>query len=163
MSTIDITKDLENLTFTLTATFDATVERVWQLWADPRQLERWWGPPEYPATVVDHDLRPEGHVSYYMTGPDGDQPKGYWSIVEVDPPTRLVFRKGFADDEGRPNDGMPVSHAEVTIEPAEDAGTRMTIRSVYASTAQLEQVLAMGMEEGIRDAIGQIDDILAED
>ena len=46
------------LTMTITAEFDAPIERVWQLWADPRQLERWWGPPTYPATVVDHDLSP---------------------------------------------------------------------------------------------------------
>ncbi len=45
-------------TMTLEAEFDASPERVWQLWADPRQLERWWGPPTYPATVTTHDLRP---------------------------------------------------------------------------------------------------------
>ena len=47
----------------------ASPERVWQLWADPRQLERWWGPPTYPATFTQHDLAPGGHVEYHMTGP----------------------------------------------------------------------------------------------
>ena len=41
MSVTGITKNLEALSFTLTAEFDAGVERVWQLWEDPRQLERW--------------------------------------------------------------------------------------------------------------------------
>lgn len=41
-------KDPDALTMTITAEFDAPVERVWQLWENPRQLERWWGPPSYP-------------------------------------------------------------------------------------------------------------------
>jgi hypothetical protein len=40
--------------------------------------------------------------------------------------------------------------------------TRMTITSVSPSTEALEQVLAMGQEEGMRQAVGQIDAILAE-
>ena len=162
MSTVDITKDLENATLVVTSVFAAPTDRVWRLWADPRQLERWRGPEPYPATVVDHDLRPGGHVSYYMTGPEGDQHKGYWNVLEVDPPRRLVFEDGFADDDGAPNDDLPTSRSEVTIEQAADGHARMTITSHYDTTAQLEQVLAMGMEEGIRQAVGQIDALLAE-
>jgi uncharacterized protein YndB with AHSA1/START domain len=162
VSAVDITRDLENATLVVTSVFTASPERVWRLWADPRQLERWWGPDPYPATVVDHDLRPGGHVSYYMTGPDGEQPKGYWRIVEVEPPRRLVFEDGFADDAGEPDDDLPVSRAEITIEVVDDDRTRMTIRSVYDHSTDLEQVLAMGMEQGIRTAVEQIDALLAE-
>jgi uncharacterized protein YndB with AHSA1/START domain len=162
MSAVDITKDLENATLVVTSVFAASPDRVWRLWADPRQLERWWGPDPYPATVVDHDLRPGGHVSYYMTGPEGDQHKGYWRIIEVEPPRRLVFEDGFADDAGEPNDDLPVSRAEVRIERVDVTHTRMTIESVYDTSADLEQVLAMGMEEGIRTAVEQIDALLAE-
>ena len=69
---------------TITVEFDATVERAWQLWADPRQLERWWGPPTYPATFVDHDLSPGGRRTYYMTSPEGDKPHGWWEVLAVD-------------------------------------------------------------------------------
>ena len=162
MSAVDITTDLESATLVVTSVFAASPDRVWRLWADPRQLERWWGPEPYPATVVDHDLQPGGHVTYYMTGPEGDQHKGYWRIVEVEPPRRLVFTDGFADADGQPNDELPTSRAEVTIEQAGDGATRMTISSTYDTTAELEQVLAMGMEEGIRQAVGQIDALLDE-
>jgi len=84
----DVRKDTTALTMTINCEWDAPIERVWQLWADPRQLERWWGPPTYPATVVDHDLTPGGRVNYYMTGPDGDQPRGWWRVIAVDPPHR---------------------------------------------------------------------------
>jgi uncharacterized protein YndB with AHSA1/START domain len=161
MST-DITKDLENATLVVTSVFTASPERVWRLWADPRQLERWWGPDPSPATVVDHDLRPGGHVSYYMTSPEGDQYKGYWRVMEVEAPRRLVFADGFAHDSGEPNDDLPVGRAEVTIERVDDVQTRMTITSIYDTTADLEQVLAMGMEQGIRAAVEQITAVLAE-
>src|SRR4051812_25395813 len=35
--------DHENLTVSVISRFDAPAERVWELWSDPRQLERWWG------------------------------------------------------------------------------------------------------------------------
>lgn len=162
MSIVDITKDLPNATLVVSSVFSASPERVWRLWADPRQLERWWGPDPYPATVVDHDLRPGGHVAYYMTGPEGDQHKGYWHVLEVEPPRRLVFEDGFADDSGAPNDQLPVSRAEVTIEAVDETRTRMTLTTVYDTTAELELVLGMGMEEGIRTAFEQVLELLAE-
>ena len=162
MSIVDITKDLPNATLVVSSVFSASPERVWRLWADPRQLERWWGPDPYPATVVDHDLRPGGHVAYYMTGPEGDQHKGYWHVLEVEPPRRLVFEDGFADDSGAPNDQLPVSRAEVTIEAVDETRTRLTLTTVYDTTAELELVLGMGMEEGIRTAFEQVLELLAE-
>src|SRR4029079_6670957 len=81
MPVTDVQQDLDNLTLTVTADFAAPVARIWQVYADPRQLEKVWGPPTYPATVVEHDLTPGGRVTYYMTGPTGDKQAGYWSIT----------------------------------------------------------------------------------
>jgi uncharacterized protein YndB with AHSA1/START domain len=148
---------------TTTAEFAAAPDRVWQLWSDPRQLERWWGPPTYPATVTAHDLRPGGRVAYYMTGPEGDKPAGYWDVVEAEPPRSLVFRDGFSNDDGSPNTDLPSTESRVRIEEIGDGRTRMTIESIFPSVEAMEQLLAMGMEEGLSQAIGQIDAILAED
>ena len=76
MPVTDVHHDSEARSLTIVADFAAPVERIWQIYADPRQLEKIWGPPEYPATVVDHDLRPGGRVTYYMTGPTGDKHAG---------------------------------------------------------------------------------------
>jgi uncharacterized protein YndB with AHSA1/START domain len=162
MTVTAVRKSRETLTMTISAEFDASAERVWQLWEDPRQLERWWGPPAYPATVDSHDLRPGGRVAYHMTGPKGDQPRGYWDVLETDPPRSLFFRDGFANDDGTPNDAMPRNEARVTIEEIGDGRTRMSIESHFPSAEAMEQVLTMGMEEGITQAVGQIDAILAE-
>jgi uncharacterized protein YndB with AHSA1/START domain len=163
MTVTAVRKDAEALTMTLEAEFEASADRVWQLWADPRQLERWWGPPTYPATFTKHAIAPGSRVEYHMTGPQGDQPHGYWEIVEVDPPRRLVFLDGFAHADGTPNTDMPVNTARVTIDELAGGRTRMSITSEFPSTAAMEQNLAMGMEEGLKEAVGQIDAILAED
>ena len=162
MTVTDVRKDTEALSMTITAEFDASPERVWQLWADPRQLERWWGPPTYPATFESFDLRPGARVAYHMTGPTGDQPRGWWEIVEVNPPSSLVFLDGFADDEGRPNPDMPVGTAKVKIEDVGGGRTRMSIESLFPDEKAMELNLSMGMEEGMTQAVGQIDAILAE-
>jgi uncharacterized protein YndB with AHSA1/START domain len=156
-----VTKDAMSLSMTVTAEFTATPARVWELWADPRQLERWWGPPTYPATVTAHDLRPGGRVDYHMTGPEGDQPHGYWVIDEVDPPHRIAFRDGFANADGTPNTKFAITSALVTIQDIGGGRTRMSIESHFPSVEAMEQMLAMGMEEGMAQAVGQIDAILA--
>jgi uncharacterized protein YndB with AHSA1/START domain len=74
-----------------------------------------------------------------------------------------VFRDGFAHDDGTPNDDFPSNEGRVTIEPIGDGRTRMSIESRFPSVEAMEQVLAMGMEEGLTQAVGQIDAILAED
>ncbi|MFC8948258.1 MULTISPECIES: SRPBCC family protein [Streptomyces] len=160
MSVTSLNKDLENLTLTLVADFSAPVERVWQLWADPRQLERWWGPPSYPATVEQHDLTPGGDVTYFMTGPEGDKYRGWWRVATVEAPTSLEFTDGFADQDGVPNADMPTTATRVTL-TERDGGTRMEMLSVFDTRDQMEQLMKMGMEDGLREAAGQMDGLLA--
>jgi len=163
MTVTAVHKDPQALTMTLEAEFDASPERVWELWSDPRQLERWWGPPTYPATFTAHDLTPGGRVEYHMTGPDGDQPRGYWEIQEVDPPHTLEVRDGFANEDGSANTELPTTQFRVTIEEIGPGRTGMSIVSTFPSTEALEQLLGFGMEEGLTQAVGQIDAILAAD
>lgn len=162
MPVTQVEKNAESLSLTVTSEFDASVERVWRLWADPRQLERWWGPPTYPATVVVHDLAPGGRVAYFMTGPEGDRHHGWWKIVSVNPPRGLRFIDGFADATGAENPELPTMTATVAIDPLDGGRTRMTISSQFASLAHMEQLAAMGMVEGITAAINQIDAFIAD-
>lgn len=163
MSVTSVQKDPEALTMTITAEFDAPVASVWKMWEDPRRLERWWGPPTYPATVVDHDLTPDGRISYFMTGPEGDRHHGWWKVTAVDAPNSLAFIDGFADDAGEPNPDLPTTNILVTLDDVSGGGTRMAIRTTFPSLESMEQMAAMGMEEGMTLALGQIDDLLSEE
>jgi uncharacterized protein YndB with AHSA1/START domain len=162
MTVTAVRKDLEQHTMTIEAEFDASADRVWKLWADPRQLERWWGPPTYPATFTKHDLAPGRRIEYHMTGPSGDQHRGYWDVLEVEPPHRIVLRDGFANADGTPNSDLPTTMIRVGIEEVAQGRTRMSIESVFPTAEAMEQMLTMGMDEGMTQAIGQIDAILAE-
>jgi uncharacterized protein YndB with AHSA1/START domain len=103
---------------------------------------------------------PDGPVT--MSPPDGPTAIGYWEILDLDPPRSMRIEDGFADD-GTPTDMPGPGGMNVTIEPIGDGRTRMTLESTYPDVATMEQLLAMGQEEGLTQAVGQIDAILAED
>jgi uncharacterized protein YndB with AHSA1/START domain len=161
MTVLAVDRDPVALTLTIVSEFDAPAERVWQVWADPRELERWWGPPGYPATVVDHDLSRGGRVTYYMTGPDGEKYHGWFRIISVDPARSLELEAGCADYSGGPNDELPTTSIEVRLITAAPDKTTMTITQRFASIADMEQLIAMGQDEGMTLAAGQIDAVLA--
>jgi uncharacterized protein YndB with AHSA1/START domain len=156
MTVVSVDKDLDALTLTIVAEFDAPIERAWQLWADPRQLERWWGPPGHPATVHEHDLTPGGRVAYSI----GDASHGWWRVEAVDAPRSLELVDGWADPDGTPRAGAPTTTIRVRL--AERHGrTRMEIRSTFSSREHLEQVIRIGAVEAFEQSVGQIDALLA--
>jgi uncharacterized protein YndB with AHSA1/START domain len=154
MTVTSVDKDYDRLTVTLTADFEAPVDRVWELWSDPRKLERWMGPPGAPATVDSHDLSAGGEISFSMAGPDGQAAPGVWRVTAVDPPRSLEFTDAFAEAE------MSVTRVRVEL-TERDGGTRMTVRSSYGSREDMDQRLGMGELEGWQAAVGQMDDLLA--
>jgi len=163
MSVTSVEKDPEALTMTVTADLDATVERAWRLWADPRQFEQWWGPPGYPTTVVDHDLRAGGRITFFMAGAEGDRHDSTWDVIAADPPRHLELRDADVDDDGRPNDGNAMTAMIITIDErdGDGGGAVMAIRIHFDSQAGMEHVLAMGIEDGMRTVFSQIDAVLA--
>ena len=131
MSVIRTVKDPESLALTIVAELDATPEQVWNVWEDPRMLERWWGPPSWPATFTRHDFVVGGESRYHLTGPDGEP------MPEVPPMSGHVMFEAIG------------------------TWTRMTAVSRFVDVAQMETMLAMGMAEGMTEAIAQIDALLA--
>jgi len=162
MPIVSVEKDFDALQLVLVAEFDAPVERVWQLWADPRQLERWWGPPTHPATVDKHDLTAGGEVAYFMTGPDGETSRGWWRVTSVAPPRSLEFTDGWAHQDGTPNDGMPMTAVRMRL-TEHDGGTRMELRFVFESTEHMEQLRRWGAFDVFPQSVGQMDALLSND
>lgn len=161
MPVLSCTPDPDALTLTLVSELAAPPPRVWQLWVDPRRLERWWGPPTWPASFEVHDVRVGGESHYVMTGPAGEKSRGWWRFLALDEPRSLEFEDGFSDESGSPDQDMPTTRARVLLEPVE-AGTRMTVVSRFANRQELERLVAMGVVEGLTAAAGQMDALLAE-
>jgi uncharacterized protein YndB with AHSA1/START domain len=161
MPITSVTRDPDALTMTVVAEFPTGVQRLWEAYVDPRQLERFWGPPTYPATFTRHDAAVGGRSSYRMTGPDGDSHGGYWEWLSVDPLKGFEVRDGFANDDGEPKADMPSMRMHFVFEEVGD-GSRVTTTTYFDSVADLEKVLEMGIEEGMREAMGQMDAVLAD-
>ncbi len=161
MPVVEIQKDTTALTMRVVAQFAAPVARVWAAYADPRQLERFWGPPQWPATFERHDFKVGGRSEYYMTGPGGEQPRGFWEFQIVNAPRVFEVTDGFLGPDGAPAPDMPTMRMRFTFEP-HDGGTRMVTLTTFPSIEALEKLLGMGMEEGLTAAMAQIDGVLAE-
>ena len=160
MPVTDVTTDPQQLTMTLTAEFEASVDRLWQVFSDPRQLERFWGPPTWPATFTSFDARPGGHAEYHMTGPKGERSSGRWEFLSIEAPHRFEVIDSFMGDDGAPLEGFP--SMRMTFEFEAD-GSRARLRNVtyFDSAEALEQVVAMGATEGSTQAMNQLDRVLA--
>lgn len=157
-----VSTDPESLTMMVVAEFPVPLGRLWDAYADPRQIERFWGPPTYPAVFTRHDLFPGGRSHYAMTGPQGDVSRGYWEMLQLTPQESFEVLDGFANEDGSPNDEMPSMRMVFTFATT-GQGSQVTCTTYFNSLADFEQLLDMGMDEGMREAMGQIDDVLADD
>lgn len=161
MPLTSVTNDPATLTMTVVAEFSVPLQRLWDAYADPRQLERFWGPPTYPARFTRHDMFPGGRSEYTMTGPDGDVSRGYWEYLAVDPMRSFEVRDGFANPDGSANSQMPSMRMVFTFS-ATAAGSQVSTVTHFESADDLEALLNMGMDEGLRQAMGQMDEVLAD-
>jgi len=160
MPITSVTPDHDALSLTVVGDYPVPVERLWAAYADPRQLERFWGPVEWPATFTRHDMTVGGRSEYHMTGPDGTTSRGWWRFLAVEPPRRFEVEDGFSHDDGRPNEEMPAMRMIFTFDPT-PTGSRLTSVTHFTSLASMEQLVQMGMIEGLRSALGQLDAVLA--
>ena len=80
MPVTEITTDIESRTITITAEFAAPVERVWEIYADARQLKEIWGPPDYPAKDVWWELVERYGVTILYTAPTAIRACMKWGV-----------------------------------------------------------------------------------
>lgn len=161
MPVTSMTTDVDSLSMTLVADFPVSAERLWDAFADPRKLERFWGPPGYPATFGAYDLTPGGYAHYWMTSPEGQKFYGRWDVTSVDAPHSFVVQDAFADESGAADPSIPAGTMTVTVE-ATATGSRLTVLSESPTLEALQQVIEMGQVEGMTQAMNQLDTVLAD-
>ncbi|MFJ4165456.1 SRPBCC domain-containing protein [Microbacterium sp. NPDC089698] len=161
MPVTDVTTDPENLTLTIHADFAAPVERVWAAYSDPRQLERFWGPPGWPATFTAFDHTVGGIAQYRLDGPRGEKSSGRWEFTRIEAPSLFEVLDSFVDDAGEPLEGFAAMRMTLEFSPSAE-GTRMVGTSHFDSAEALEQVVAMGVIEGTKMAMSQLDAVLQD-
>jgi uncharacterized protein YndB with AHSA1/START domain len=161
MPVTSVEKDLDQLTITIVAEFAAPLRRLWDAYTDPRQIERFWGPPTYPATFFRHDAVAGGRSVYAMTGPEGEVSYGCWDWTATDAPRSFEVIDRFSDEAGVPNTDLPATRMDFSFEET-STGSRQRTTAHFDSVEQMQQLLEMGMLEGTREAMAQIDQVLAD-
>lgn len=161
MPITNVTSNPHDLTLTVVADYPVPVERLWDAYADPRQLERFWGPEQWPATFTRHDMAVGGESHYYMKGPDGTMSHGWFRFLAIEPLTRIEVQDGFGDASGKPNADMPTMRMVFNFQGTA-TGSRFTSVTTFPSIEAMEQLVQMGMMEGMKSAMGQIDAVLAD-
>lgn len=161
MPVTSVTQDPVGLTITVVAEFQATAQRLWDAFVDPRQLERFWGPPTHPAQFTRHDVAPGGLSAYAISGPDGMVSRGYWRWLSVEPQRSFEVLDGFAHADGSPNAGLPSTRTTYLFETM-GAGSRMTTTTWLDTADDLALLIEMGMQEGLRQSMNQMDHVLAD-
>lgn len=110
----------------LTREFAATPERLWQAWADPKEMVRWLGPVEWPASQVEADLRVGGAWRACLTARDGSDV--LWQsgrYLDVNPPTLLRFT--FRWDSPNHADAGIDTTVTIRLESLPGRRTRLTL------------------------------------
>jgi uncharacterized protein YndB with AHSA1/START domain len=156
MPLTSVTKDAAKLTLTVVGDYPVTQKRLWDAFADPRQLERFWGPPAFPATFTRHDFKVGGRAEYFLTLPEGNKWSGSWKFTAVHPISSFEAHDG---EDNAEDQNMPAS-MKFAFETT-PTGSRLTVVTRFSSVEAMERTIP-GMEEGLRAAMPQLDALLAE-
>ncbi len=152
--------ELAEREFVMERIFDAPCELVFQAFSACERVARWWGPKGWTLPVCQMDFRPGGVWLYCMRGPAGEEGCGKATYREIVEPERIVYTDAFADADGNVLEGMP--EMLITLTFAEHNGkTKLTNRAEFASVADKEATLAMGMVEGLTETLDRLEEYLA--
>lgn len=135
-----------------TRVFDAPRDLVFQMWTDPTQIGRWWGPNGFTITIHEMNVRPGGAWRLIMHGPDGRDYRNEIIYVEVVRPERLIY-----DHVSGPVFRDSVTFADIGQK------TRLTMQKLFA-TAELRDKVAkeFGAVEGLSQTLGRLGEELAK-
>jgi uncharacterized protein YndB with AHSA1/START domain len=129
--------------------FAAPRELVFTAFTDPHHIAQWWGPNGFTNTVHAMDVRPGGSFRFVMHGPDGKDWPNLIVYTEVVRPERLVYSHGA--EENDPN-GF---HVTVSFDE-EGGGTKVTMRTLFATADARAAVVRFGAIEGGKQTLARL-------
>lgn len=115
-------------------------EEVFQAFARPELLRRWWGPNGFTNTFELFEFKAGGRWKFVMHGPNGANFKNESVFVEVDP-SRIVIKHAVP----------PYYLLTVSIEPQE-VGTSIIWTQVFESAtvaATVRRIVELANEENL--------------
>ncbi len=166
MGQMTITKKPELNQLVLERTFDAPVARVFGAFTNAEALEKWWGPRGWETETKELTVEPGGRWHYGMKCIDKAQADWYgqtsWglSIYEsIDEPNGFVYIDYFCDEAGVVNESMPKTRSEMFFETVSE-GTKLTSVVTCESPAAYDQLVNMGMLEGVSETWDRLEEFV---
>lgn len=167
MSQTTFTIKEDKKTLVVERTFGAPRSKVWAAWTTPEMLEKWWGPKGWTTTVKHMDFNNGGYLHYGMKCEDPEQKDWYgkteWgksTYSDIDPENSYTYADAFCDEDGNVTPGMPI--VNINMQFIEENGTtRVVSTTVFSKPEDLEQVIAMGMKEGLEQTWDRLEELLA--
>ena len=155
----DFVVDQEKSTITIKREFAGKRQLVWDCHTKSELLDRWFAPKPLTTKTKSMDFREGGHWHYAMVDPTGQE---YWGRVDyltIQPIDNYTSFDGFSDATGAVNPALPRAKWHVTFSDAK-AHTLVETVVAYASPEALQQVINMGLKEGLASTLERLDELL---
>ncbi|WP_020531174.1 SRPBCC family protein [Flexithrix dorotheae] len=144
---------------TVTRTFQAPVNLVWRAWTEADLLDQWWAPKPWKSQTKSMNFKTGGQRLYAMVGPEGEEHWGLTTYNQIQTGHSFTGEDAFCDKEGIVNNSLPVAQFDNQFLD-EAANTTVIVTTKYASEEHLQQVIQMGMKEGLSMAYDNLDGVL---
>lgn len=139
----------------ITREFDAPVDALFRAHADPDLFLKWIGPGEERTEITHWDFRTGG--GYRFVQRDGKGEYAFRGVFHTVRENELILQT--FEYEGWPDE---VSLDIIRFEPLPDGRSRLVDHSVFPTVEVLENMIAEGMERGMREGYEKLDEMLAE-
>ena len=144
--------------------FDAPRQLVWDVWTQPKHIEKWFGPKGFDTRVEKFDFKVGGRATYVMVGPDGKEYPGTGVYKEIVPIEKIVTTDEFGEGFEESHPDMDLPHGMVTTALFDDLSdkTKLTLIISHPTVEDRKKHEAMGVVAGWNSSFDCMDDYLAE-
>ena len=155
----DFLVNKEKNTITIKREFAAKRQLVWDCYTKSELLDRWFAPKPFTNKTKFMDFSEGGYWHYAMVEPNGQEYWGRMDYQTIQPIDNYTSLDGFCDDTGALNPELPRSKWNVTFS---DVATHTLVETVvsYTSSEALQQVIKMGLKEGLTSTLERLDELL---
>lgn len=155
----DFLVDRKNNTLTVKREFAAERQLVWDCYTKRELLDQWFAPAPFTTKTRSMEFREGGHWIYAMVEPGGQEHWGRTDYLTIKPIDYYTSFDGFGDAEGNLNPDLPRAEWRVTFT---DLGNNTMVETIvkYKSLTDLEMVVQMGMEQGMKATLEKLDTLL---
>lgn len=151
--------DIKAKSIFVTREFNAPLADVWRAFTEKEILDQWWGPAPWRAETKSMNFTVGGYWLYAMVGPASERHWGRMTFKAIEHLKHYDVEDSFCDEHGTLNQSLPVSNARHAFIKT-PFGTRVELRTVYATEADVQKIVDMGFEQGISVCLDQLSELL---